>query len=161
MKFNILPSLAVGIILLSGCHRGTDVSEPVPESTAGDYEYTQFFGSESAKESALSDTPAGIIAAEYTPDPIPETDINGNVSLIRNQFECGRIPDFRTVSGGCQSDKNGRGGRRFRGDDNRRYPKQKGCGLSEIRGRGRLRFFTVRRGTGYSSHTMTITESLS
>lgn len=86
MKFNILPSLAVGIILLSGCHRGTDVSEPVPESTADDYEYTQFFGSESAEESAFSDSPAGITAAEYTPDPIPETDINGNVSLIRNQF---------------------------------------------------------------------------
>lgn len=87
MKINIFPLLAAGITLLSGCNRGSDISESVPESTAGEYENTRFSGSESAEESVLSDSPAGISAAEYAPEPIPETDINGNVSLVKNQFD--------------------------------------------------------------------------
>ena len=84
MKIRILILLAVGIITLSGCSRGADISENIPESTAGESEESQFSESTGTAEgSAFPDSPAGLTDSASA----SQTDFNGSVSLVRDKYD--------------------------------------------------------------------------
>ncbi len=80
MNFKILPLLAAGTILLSGCNRGSDVSESVPDTSES--AEIRSDGAETADDPAFPDSPAGITA----PDA-PAADDNSGVSLTRDKYD--------------------------------------------------------------------------
>lgn len=90
MNVKLLPLLAAGITLLSGCNRGADVSENIPELPTSEAAYRSD-SAEAAGDPAFSDSPAGLFPldniSDTVPDTIPPTDDYGNVSLVRDKYD--------------------------------------------------------------------------
>lgn len=86
----LLPLLAAGITLLSGCNRGADVSENIPELPTSEAAYRSD-SAEAAGDPAFPDSPAGLSPSDNisdtVPDTIPPTDDYGNVSPVRDQYD--------------------------------------------------------------------------
>lgn len=82
MKIKILPLFLAGIILLTGCNRGSNVSQTDPASESAEIQDS----AETAEIAALPDSPAGITAPD-TSYFTPVTDSNGGVSLTRDRYD--------------------------------------------------------------------------
>lgn len=82
MKNKILPLFSAGIILLTGCNRGSNVSQTDPASESAEIQDS----AETAETAALPDSPAGINAPD-TSYSAPVTDSNGGVSLTRDRYD--------------------------------------------------------------------------